>query len=701
MALVPLLALVGCVDYGLVSPDQPQPDVTELPTQPDPDGGPPERLRECPAPDVLAPVSVNEACLAVVQEGELDATVEWSTQQFEEEPNYDQVVMAPVVGHLDDDDGDGTLGPGDVPDVVVVTDDAGREPGKGGVLRILDGRDGRVQRSIVSATDGVGVFLPYRYGNVALGDVDADGRPELVLLVLATDGGGGGSGTTEPIEDTGGAVEIPDTGSPIMLPPPLPSPLPSPMAPLPDTADPAGADLMCRVVALEPDGSLTWVNAATAVDCAGHAPALADLDADGHPEVVIGNLVLNGEDGTVAWQGQGDQGRFYAYAEMGTHPVVSDLDGDGRQEVIAGRTVYSSDGSVRCTAGGDHDGFTAVADLDGDGQGEFVLVGAGQVQTFDTDCAPMHAWPLAGGGNGGPPTIGDLDQDGRPEIGLCAAELYSAYEVDGTLIWSQPVSDFSSHATGSLIFDFESDGRPELVYADEMTLWVFDGPTGGVRLRDTRHASRTLHDYPTVADIDGDGSVEIIVPNGGGHYDRTRVGVYALGSLTSTWQAGRQVWNQHAYSVTNIHDDLTIPSPPEPNWPLHNSFRSGDPNPQSAGLWPDVVPVAELCHAECAAGRLVLDVALANQGAAALRAGVPVTAWYEDDGARVYLGVSWTGQRTEAGAMSPVARFEVDAAALAGRPVYVMADQDDHGADFAEECEESNNLLTLVDTSCE
>ena len=693
MVLHPLFALVsliGCVDYGLVSPDQPQQDVTEPPTGTDGGGQPPDRYRQCPIADVQAQVSVNESCLAVVQQGALDATVEWEHQVFPTDPSYDQVVMAPMVGHLDDDDGDGQRGPGDVPDVVVVTDDDTRSTGKGGVLRILDGRDGSQQRAVVSATDGVGVLLPYRYGNVALGDVNGDGEAEIVLIVVTSDGSGGGG---EPLPDTGGGgTDIPDTGSPIMLPPPS-SDLP--------LADPAEADMVCRVAALHADGTLAWLNGATPIDCAGHAPAIADLDADGRPEVVVGALVLNGEDGSLAWQGSGDQGRYYAYTEMGTHSVVSDLDGDGQQEVIAGRTVYSSTGSVRCNASGDHDGFTAVADLDGDGQGEFVLVGAGRVQTFDTDCQLMHAWPLHGGGNGGPPTIGDLDDDGIPEIGLCSAGAYAAYEVDGTLIWSQPVRDHSSHATGSLIFDFESDGRPELVYADEVTLWVFDGKTGGVRLEDPRHASRTLHDYPTVADIDGDGSVEIVVPNGGGHYDRSRVGVYALGSLTSRWQAGRQVWNQHAYSVTNINDDLSVPAVPEPNWPTHNTFRSGDPNPQGDGMWPDAVPVAEVCLVECDQGRLIIDVALANQGGATLRSGVPVTAWYEDDGLPVYLGVSWTTARTEAGAMSAVARFQVDAATLAGRPVYVMADQDDRGADYADECEESNNLLTLVDTSCE
>ena len=58
-------------------------------------------------------------------------------------------------------------------------------------------------------------------------------------------------------------------------------------------------------------------------------------------------------------------------------------------------------------------------------------------------------WPLQGGGTGGPPTIADYDGDMMPEIGLVDAHAYSVYQPDGTVEWSAPVTDASSHATGS------------------------------------------------------------------------------------------------------------------------------------------------------------------------------------------------------------------------------------------------------------
>ena len=53
---------------------------------------------------------------------------------------------------------------------------------------------------------------------------------------------------------------------------------------------------------------------------------------------------------------------------------------------------------------------------------------------------------------------------------------------------------------------------------------------GSIRLQDSDHASRTLHEYPTVVDVDGDNEPEIVVPNGGGHNNEDARGVYIIGA---------------------------------------------------------------------------------------------------------------------------------------------------------------------------
>ena len=62
-----------------------------------------------------------------------------------------------------------------------------------------------------------------------------------------------------------------------------------------------------------------------------------------------------------------------------------------------------------------------------------------------------------------------------------------------------------------------------------------DGMTGEARLQFSDHTSRTLHEYPTIADVDNDGSAEIIIVNGGAHTDPVRTGLAVLGSRSSNW----------------------------------------------------------------------------------------------------------------------------------------------------------------------
>jgi hypothetical protein len=50
----------------------------------------------------------------------------------------------------------------------------------------------------------------------------------------------------------------------------------------------------------------------------------------------------------------------------------------------------------------------------------------------------------------------------------------------GGIAWSRSTQDLSSNVTGSSIFDFEADGRSEVVYGDECFVRVYDGQSGDV-----------------------------------------------------------------------------------------------------------------------------------------------------------------------------------------------------------------------------
>ena len=222
-----------------------------------------------------------------------------------------------------------------------------------------------------------------------------------------------------------------------------------------------------------------------------------------------------------------------------------------------------------------------------------------------------------------------------------------------------------------------------------------------MRLRDDGHNSRTLHEYPTIADIDNDGSAEIIVVNGGSHYGNNSTGIYALGSTTSNWQRSRQVWNQHAYNIVNINEDLSVPETPLSNWPTYNNFRSGDVNPLAGSSAADAAPAIDLCTAECDYDRLVANIRIANQGLATLRAGIAVSVYSGNPDlsgafAPAPLHTEIINELIPGGNYSSAFQVDLVLSTLPDKSFTVIVDSNDAVA----ECTETNNRFTVENIEC-
>ncbi|MFA5624140.1 MAG: VCBS repeat-containing protein [Bradymonadales bacterium] len=266
-----------------------------------------------------------------------------------------------------------------------------------------------------------------------------------------------------------------------------------------------------------------------------------DLDGDGKPEVIGGGSVINGQTGATIVAGEYHSyhtysignltGEFDAETQKGAvhllnHHQVRSWNAKEKKwdnlvqfPSVAAQTAYADFGTPGASAK-DFD-YTKL-----DGKPELVLAGGGKMVLYAlVETAGVysvqHLMDVRGFTLGGPVTIGDFNNDGLPEIGIASSGLFGVYDpkckgyvagkcADKYVLWERWSQDVSSGATGSSLFDFDGDGQAEAVYADECFTRVYEGNTGKV-LFSTKRSSTTSIEGPVVADIDGDGSAEILM----------------------------------------------------------------------------------------------------------------------------------------------------------------------------------------------
>lgn len=471
-----------------------------------------------------------------------------------------------------------------------------------------------------------------------------------------------------------------------------------------------------RVVAFDAQCNELWESKAydrTHFDYAT-AVIVSDMDGDGAAEIVAGRVILRA-DGTERGMGPhgiGSWGQLPGIpAPLGdgvpvseaSVPAVADLDLDGVEEVIVGNAMYSPDGEVLWWAGPSAllnpaiarmDGMVGVANLDDDPEGEFVVVSYATLRAHDTDgtllWGPFQLDPSQGatdeesGNIAAPPAIADIDNDGRPEIVTAAGNELSAFNHDGTRLWSQGVQDLTG-ATGAAIFDFEGDGPQEVVYIDEINVYAFDGPTGRIKFLSDRHGSETMMDYPTIADVDADGSAEIIVAHS---FLQAAFTVY--GAADGRWAPARPVWNQHAYAISNIADDLSLPGPATPGFTIHNTWHAATDRAlfDVEERYDLQVKLLDPCDVECDLGRLWVFAQPLNRTPVAVPSGVGVTLYSVRNGVETALSTLYTEEPIPAGNEGPILVFQIDAG-RARRAERLIARVD--AANAFPECVEDDN----------
>ncbi len=468
------------------------------------------------------------------------------------------------------------------------------------------------------------------------------------------------------------------------------------------------------------DGSLKWDNTATVVAwnqahpfqrVTVHGSAaidIADLDADGRPEIVSGVTVFNADGSIRCIRAQGLNTGVGSMNGSAFASVVVDLDLDGRQEIVAGNAAFRHDCSLLWWRNTLPDGINAIGNFDDDPYPEIVYVTTQtatndflrrtQVYLLEHDGSikwgPVYPSLLEGSpysAFGGVPIVADFDGDGRPEIGVYGTNKYLILDSAGRLKQTLSVPYVGgTPGTAPTVFDLNGDGRPEVLINDGRVLRIFNGRDGTLLYQDATMGGSTSYQNPTVADIDGDGHVEIIATG----YATNADGVRIYGSATNDWVNARRIWNQPSYHVTNVNDDGTIPPYEAPSWLVNNTYRVQAPvgNPTNPYLAANLT-ASSLRAVQTSAGT-TLTVRVGNGGAVSAASGAPV-AWYDGDPAAggVVIGTSQTTRALVPGDYQDVV-FTWTGASAGSRTLMALVDPNAIRPD----CNATDNRASLATT---
>jgi hypothetical protein len=473
----------------------------------------------------------------------------------------------------------------------------------------------------------------------------------------------------------------------------------------------------------------------------GRIPVLGDVDNDGDVEL-IAESVYRWDSATTEWvveYADVTDGLHFAFADFGTPGATADdfniHSKDGIAEVVstgAGVTISTLSGQVLLSAGGGG-GPPTIGDFDNDGHPEVASAGGRYYRVFDMDC---------------------LDS-GNTEC-----------EGDG-IRWSQPSQDLSSGQTGSSLFDFEGDGRDEAVYADECFTRIYDGATGTVLYSAFRTSATWFEnvvvadldrDQHTELIVGSNSNQNIACPEidpihlgtscsdntdcasgtcdaglcrcaaddqcsqdyrctappagtaGSGNTCRAyhpadvgMTGVRVLRDRLDRWAPSRSLWNQHAYSVTNVNDDLSVPRTSA--WlqnflePALNNYRRQTQGEGQAEDFADLTGRFQEVD-QCTTGdtTLTLVADVCNRGTRTVGASLPVTFYRDSPDPGNALCIAHTDQPMPAGGC-----LEVSCEVVASGPIDIalVVNDDGESQPTTIECELENNGHTAHIPACQ
>ena len=702
----------------------------------------------------------NPDCTRIIVAGLFQPTLqcEWTGEDTGEFPNHVQVLGTPTVADFNFDGDQEVVRPSIVFNSYDGTDgDSGVMTEQDGVLRIIDGATCQTQFSLGPYLNGC--------NPVAIGDLDRapDNRPE---IVAHTNTGGviaykyndtnhswdtlwtGHDSNGDPVSFDEGAT---GWGGPSLA----------------DLDDDGFAEVMSGGLVYDHTGLLLdsslgidrlyWISG---------FPVVADIDADGIVELTAGDGVWKFDSGSKSWQedwtSAATNSGYTAVADFGTYTnnaagddrttldgiaeVAVVAEGMVRIDTIRGRTVFGPVALPESSGGGP----PTIGDFDGDGRAELAAAASDSMTIFDPDCTGVpdastcptlktdgilwtqpsqdHSSNITGS------SLFDFEGDGVVEAVYadeCFVRVYRG--TDGVVLFSQWRSSCTWNEN-PIVADVDGDFSAELVVPSNKSCEIVPQNMGTTSYETSPHGNpmdplfiglpckgpddcaSTVCDQGYCRCTDdsqctGVGFVCAPPPSGTpGNGNTCRAewlgsmnGVRVYRDSLDRWVGSRTIWNQHAYAVTNINEDGTIPrtSQAQLNWTLDglNNFRQniqGDLNPHHS---PDMTAGGGSFDIHCdSEGNLTMTVRICNRGTNPFASGANV-GFFDGDpesGGELICSQS-TSQDLFPGECETISCIWNHAPTDNPHDVTVVADYDKQ----RNECLENNNHAVIPNVTCE
>jgi hypothetical protein len=314
------------------------------------------------------------------------------------------------------------------------------------------------------------------------------------------------------------------------------------------------------------------------------SPAVANIDGDPQAEILAGSydlIALDGLSGALEWRAENNNRVWPGVA-------LADLTGDGSLEIIVGRsgdelTVYDTQGNplwTRHPFGLGEIRSLAVADVDNDHAYEIIVGRAGsgstkQISVYEPDGAVRSGWPARRDGEPGygwgmynqNVAAGDLFNNGYQEIiGPTDTHYITALDRDGNQL------------AANAMFNVTNPNGPKVwsqvgVHVDQAV------DLRGYANCGVEHRPNFADSAPVIADLDGNGTPEIIVV--GNVYNCGTNPYTSLYQMPFIFNADRSRWSGSGFDWT------VIPVPDGSAGPIsenYNVIETAEPNPAIADL---------------------------------------------------------------------------------------------------------------------